>query len=108
MNENGAPEYDCGLDGPDDVPVNVGRFNRFMRRVRATHIEEQKREAAELRARQDEMDKIVSEHLLDDKVMHAKIIGGLMVIKWMIPLFSIVVPALLIFVLHLMHKAGLL
>jgi hypothetical protein len=98
MNEK--EHYDCGIDGDEAQPLTLGRFNRFMRRIRATHEERMDAMGKNFEVIQKEL----HDHIIEDKLMKARIMGGLFAIKWMV----VGVPALLIFILYLMHKAGMI
>jgi len=63
-------EQSCGLEGYDNEPVQVGRFNRWLAMGIRHHLIPMK---AELTATRQEL----SEHVLEDKLMQAQILGGL-------------------------------
>jgi len=94
-------EPNCGLEGADGDPVQVGRFNRWLAMGMRHHLIPMK---AELTATRQEL----SEHILEDKLMQAQILGGIRVLKWMLPVLAVVVPAILILILYLMQKGGAL
>lgn len=98
MNEQ--KELDCGLEGADGDPVQVGRFNRWLAMGMRHHLIPMK---AELSAARQEL----SKHILDDQLMQAQILGGIRVLKWMLPILAIITPALLIFILYLLYKGGI-
>jgi len=98
MSEQAEPN--CGLEGADGDPVQVGRFNRWLAMGMRHHLIPMKAEVSATR-------KELSEHIFEDKLMQAQILGGIRVLRWMLPLLAIVVPAILIFILYLMHKGGI-
>jgi hypothetical protein len=94
-------EFDCGLEGEDEDAVQVGRFNRWLLMGMRHHLIPMK---AELTAARKEL----SEHILEDKLMQAQILGGIRVLKWMIPAIAVILPSIVLFILYLMHKGGVI
>lgn len=94
-------QVDCGLEGGDDEPVETGRFNRWVAMAIRHHLIPMKTEVSATRIE-------LSHHIREDEIMQAQILGGIKVIKWMLPVFAILVPAILILILYLMQKAHIL
>ena len=94
-------ELDCGIEGDDGEPVQVGRFNRWLAMGMRHHLIPMKNELAEIHTTLDT-------HIMEDKLMQAQILGGLKVLTWLIPVLAVVVPGALLLVIYLMHKAGML
>ena len=90
---------DCGLEGADQDNVQVGRFNRWLAIALRHHVIPMK---AELTATRKEL----TEHILDDKIMQAQILGGIKVLTWVLPILTVVVPAILMLLLYLLYKSG--
>lgn len=88
---------ECGLDGGDDDPVTIGRFNRWVAVAVRHHLIPVKKQIQEIMDFQNE-----------ERDMHARILGGITVLKWMIPVMLVLVNGMVIWVFYLLHKAGVL
>jgi hypothetical protein len=87
----------CGIEGNAEEPVKRREFNRWLAMAIRHHV-------APTKELLKETNKLITDHLVADKLMRAEVMGGLYVIKWMIA----GMPAMLLFALYLMHKAGML
>ena len=90
-----SEKFDCGLEGADEEAVTVGRFNRWMSIAMRHHLLPLKQTAVDTK-------KVLDDHIHEEAVTHAKIEGGITVLKWMVP----IVNAVLLLVVWLLHKAG--
>ena len=90
----------CGIEGEDDDPVKTKHFNHWVDRVLRHHMAPMK---VELQKVHDEL----TEHIHRDDVTQAKIWGGIKVLTWLVPMLAVIVPAILLFVLYMMQKAGM-
>ena len=101
MPTNHATEGDCGLEGEDDQPLAVGRFNRWVAIAMRRHVGPMKAELTATRAE-------LTQHVINDRIMQAQILGGIRVLKWMIPTIAVILPSIVLFILYMMHKGGVI
>ena len=82
----------CGMEGREDDVVTIGRFNRYISFALRHHIAPLK----------DQVNKI-AEYTDQEKLDHAYIKGMVRAILWAVPIANV----MMLFVLYLMHKAGI-
>lgn len=99
MNEAEPRDGDCGLEGDEDRPVSIGRFNRWVAIAVRHHVGPMKAELTATRAE-------LTQHVMDDRIMQAQILGGIKVLTWVLPVLVVVVPAILLLIIYLMRQAG--
>ena len=51
---------------------------------------------------------LIDQHVAEDRITQARIKGGISVLLWMVPILSVVIPAILILILYLMHRASMI
>lgn len=66
---------DCGIDGEPDDPVLKREFNRWVRRVVLDHVKPLKIHVAK-------MENTISEHLVEEKIFQARVLGILNGIRY--------------------------
>ena len=101
MAPNHETQGDCGLEGDDDQPVAIGRFNRWVAIAMRRHVGPMKAELTATRAE-------LAKHVMDDRIIQAQILGGIKVLTWILPVLVVAVPAIVLYIIYLMHKSGAL
>jgi len=94
---NHEEEILCGIDGDEDEHVKVSQFNRWVARAIRSHVQPLKEAVRE-------QNDTLSKHIHDEEMMLAKIQGGIKVLIWIGPASS----AIMLYILYIMHKAGLM
>jgi len=98
---NHESQGDCGLEGADDQPVATGRFNRWVAIAVRHHVGPMKAELTATRAE-------LTQHVINDRIMQAQILGGIKVLTWILPVLVVAVPAIVLYIMYLLHKSGAL
>jgi hypothetical protein len=96
MNNN-DDQFACGLDGEEEDPVTIGRFNRWVAVAVRHHMIPVKKQISD-----------IVDFQAEEREMHSKILGGIMVIKWLIPVMLLLVSGVVIWVVVILHRAGVL
>jgi hypothetical protein len=94
-------EPNCGLEGADGDPVQVGRFNRWLAMGMRHHLIPMKQELSQVHAS-------LADHIRADEIMQAQILGGIKVLTWLTPILAILVPGLIGLIIYMMFKAGMI
>lgn len=97
-------EYLCGIDGADDDAVTVHVFNRWARVAAVHHMRPAKRMMREHKDEICKLRKRVDEHIIDQKIIYAKIDGGFRVMKWLMIAVNGIGAALVAAVFYVIEK----
>jgi len=90
-----AEDAECGIEGRDDEPLTVGKFNHWFMLYMRLHIKPLEVRTIEIKNKQSVIEKEVRDYIEKDVTSHARLEGGMKTIMWMIPLISAILGALL-------------
>lgn len=94
----------CGIEGGDDESLSVGRFNKWFHLYVKLHVAPTHEKMSSIHAAQVTSHSQLREYMLHDTQAHARIDGGLRVLKWMIPVVSFFISVIIGLGLYAYHS----
>ena len=101
QNHNDHDDDFCGLEGNAEEPVKKREFNRWLAMALRYHV----RPTKELL---QENHTLITKHINEYRLTQDRILFGITILKWMVPVLVIVIPAVMGLMIYFMHKAGVL
>lgn len=92
---------ECGIEGGDDELLTHGKFNRWVARALRHHLRPMKIQLSDTH-------ELLDKHIQENALTEAKILGGVEVLKKMLPILLVVVNAAVVAVVYFLHKAGVI